>query len=233
MDTKNGVLELWSNGGTRNEVKEYRSPGVIDPLCGAGPEAGAPGRALESGRGGNRWVWGRVRPGKGGWNVEKQTGFEGLTPASTHLEPDDPTQVVDFPRMYSVGVFLEAMKCAAADGTIRKSRGMESFGADAVTLLANPYLRLDRPLIREFVRLYANIFANFEKSIFFGVVAIMHGHTTGGGKMVEGCWLRAEAKPPRSGQEVNAGLRTRYLVCGKITGERQNLPACQGGRWFV
>jgi len=49
MDTENGVLELWSNGGTRNGVKEYRSFGVAGPLCGAGPEAGAPRKDREAG----------------------------------------------------------------------------------------------------------------------------------------------------------------------------------------
>jgi len=45
----------------------------------------------------------RAEVGKGGKAVGKRTGF-------AHLFPHDSTQVVDFPRMYDVRVFLRAMK---------------------------------------------------------------------------------------------------------------------------
>ena len=101
MDTENGVLELWSNGGTRNGVKEYRSSGVAGPLFGAGPEASAPRKDREAGAGWKRWVGRRINPGKGGLEVRKRTGF------SSHF-PDDPMQVVDFPRLRMVRTFLDA-----------------------------------------------------------------------------------------------------------------------------
>ena len=42
-------------------------------------------------------------------------------------------------------------------------------------------LRTERPLTCEFVRLYANIFAYFEKKIFFpGVVVAGYGYATDG-----------------------------------------------------
>ena len=49
--------------------------------------------------GGKRWAGSRVYVGKGGKVVGKRTGF-------AHLFPHDSTQVVDFPRMYDVRVFL-------------------------------------------------------------------------------------------------------------------------------
>jgi len=70
MDTENGVLELWSNGGTRNGVKEYRSSGVAGPLCGAGPEAGAPRKDREAGGDGKDGLGECGMWGKGGWRWE-------------------------------------------------------------------------------------------------------------------------------------------------------------------
>ncbi len=103
MKVKNGVLEWRSNGWKRNGVKEYWSDGLANRLCGAGPEAGVPWRAREAGTSGKRWVEMRANPGLSGRMAGKWTGF-------SHLFPDDSTQVVDFPRMCNVRVFLRDKK---------------------------------------------------------------------------------------------------------------------------
>lgn len=56
------------------------------------------------------WVGGRVNLGKGGRVLGKRTGFAHMEPASTRLDPDKSTQVVDFPRMYAVRAFSGGLK---------------------------------------------------------------------------------------------------------------------------
>jgi hypothetical protein len=91
VKAKNGVLELWSKG-----VLETRDAW---PFWDAGPEAGVPTKSQK-----------RSKLGKGGQWMGKWTGFSHFEPALTRLGPDDSMQVVDFPRMYTVSVFCEAIK---------------------------------------------------------------------------------------------------------------------------
>ena len=116
MDTENGVLELWSNGGTRNGVKEYWSYGAPGPLCGAGPEAGAPTEAWEAGAVGKRWAGRRVQPGGSGLAVGRRTGLAHMETTSTRLGPDNSTQVVDFPRIEHVRLFWEGHEIGFSHG---------------------------------------------------------------------------------------------------------------------
>ncbi len=89
-------------------------------------EASAPPEALEAGADGKRWAGRRVNLGKGGKMMGKRTGFSHFETALTRLFPHDSTQVVDFPRMYAVSVFWEAMKWVATDGTgIKHGLGKE------------------------------------------------------------------------------------------------------------
>ncbi len=80
----NGVLELWSKG-----VMEARD---AQPFCDAGPEAGVPTQPRK-----------RSEVGKGGKEAGKWTGF-------SRLFPHNSTQVVDFPRMSVVSIFLKDEK---------------------------------------------------------------------------------------------------------------------------
>ena len=88
-------------GGTRNGVREYRSSGVAGPLCGAGPEAGAPRKDREAGAGWKRWIRRSVHVGKGGLEMGKWIGF-------SRVFPDDSTQVVDFPHLSTLRLFWRA-----------------------------------------------------------------------------------------------------------------------------
>jgi hypothetical protein len=71
----------------------------------------------EAGGGGQRRVGTWVRPGLSGQEVGKQPGFAHIAPASTRLGPDNSTQVVDFPRIESVGLFWGRCEMLATDGT--------------------------------------------------------------------------------------------------------------------
>src|SRR6266404_3544778 len=122
VKAKNGVLELWSKGvmgghgveeswtdglatdGTRtctdSEKTMNREPGEL------------PRRGWKTGGDGQRWVGRRFNLGKGGRLVGKWAGF-------AHLFPHDSMQVVDFPHLSGVSIFLRGAK----DSGIR-GRGM-------------------------------------------------------------------------------------------------------------
>ena len=67
------------------------------PFCDAGPEAGVPTKPRK-----------RSQLGKGGWKVGKSTGSYRITTRFYRVEPDNSTQVVDFPHIGVVRHFLDA-----------------------------------------------------------------------------------------------------------------------------
>src|SRR5882724_3386282 len=73
----------------------------------AGPEAGVPSKNREASSCGKRWAGRRAKPGKGGQEAGKRIGFSHFETALTRLFPHKSMQVVDFPRMYAVGIFWE------------------------------------------------------------------------------------------------------------------------------
>ena len=103
-----GVEESWSDGlatdGTRtctdSEKTMNREPREL------------PRRGWKTGGDGRRWVGRRFNLGKGGRLVGKWAGF-------AHLFPHDSMQVVDFPHLSGVSIFLRGAK----DSRIR-GRGM-------------------------------------------------------------------------------------------------------------
>jgi hypothetical protein len=107
MDTENGVLELWSNGGTRNGVKEYRSHRVATDnedflifelrfLIRSEEESRICERTgKEVSLSEQRRFGRRVNLGIGGKMAGRRSGF-------AHLFPDNSTQVVDFPHLMKV-----------------------------------------------------------------------------------------------------------------------------------
>jgi len=125
MDTENGVLE-WRNGRGKG-VMEYGSYGMPDPLCGAGPEAGAPTETREAGAVGKRWAGRRVQPGGSGLAVVKRTGFAHLVRCWTRPGPDNSTQVVDFPHLAVVSIFLEGHEMVSHGWNTDKTRMQEGW----------------------------------------------------------------------------------------------------------
>jgi len=88
------------------------------------------------------------------------------------------------------------------DGTGEQGqRGVHALAC--AVAFSSPFWFLERPLICEFVRLYANILAYFGKKYFFpGVVAVDYGHTMGGGCVrngVEEYWRIGEWKQAEMG----------------------------------
>jgi len=152
-------------------------------------------KGLKAGGGGKRWFGSRAYVGKGGQVLGKRTGFAHIEPGSTRLGPDGSTQVVDFPHMYEVRVFLSTeelpQRRRGAEPSWGRNRCVEAEkgrGAHGVPTLPWPVhiwvavTVTDRPLISEFVRLYANIFAYFEnRCLFPDVVVVKRRPTMGGG----------------------------------------------------
>jgi hypothetical protein len=210
--------------GSGNGLLDYWSLAARNPRCGAGPEAGAPTETREAGAVGKRWAGRRVQPGGSGLAEGKRTGFAHMETTSTRLSPDVSTQVVDFPRMYEVRVFLMVGKFSFQSqaefgtevGKLKESRIDVALKEWRVRIaITGP----DRPLISGFVRLYANIFAYFEKKVFFTALWPSNLDTQQvGGKIVD-----IELRIRNSDRE---GRRKRQV-------DSSNLPACQGRRWFV
>jgi hypothetical protein len=203
MKTENGVLEWWSEG-------------VAERLCSPGPEAGAPTEIREVGAGGKRWVGRWVQPGEGGQDVGKRTGFSQFETVLTRLFPHNLTQVVDFPRMYVVRVFLGSVNFGfqsqaelGTDVGKLKENGKDAEGRRVRVWVAGMVAtETERSLISGFVRLYANIFAYFEKKCFFPALWPAYAGTqrVGGVMTVEGCWLRVVG-----GNENDAKLSEKYI----------------------
>jgi hypothetical protein len=97
MDTENGVLELWSDGGSG--VKEYRSRGILHPICDAGPELGFPTKTREADRCGKRRLGRRGFTVLSGDKVGTFTGFYQIARRRYRIFLHKSTQVVDFPRL--------------------------------------------------------------------------------------------------------------------------------------
>jgi len=75
-------------------------------------------------RSGRRWVEMRANPGLSGRMAGKWTGF-------SHLFPDDSTQVVDFPRMCNVRVFLRDKKTPESwQGNARQRNSQAGLGTN-------------------------------------------------------------------------------------------------------
>ena len=75
-----------------------------------GPEIPLAEYGREAGGGGKRWDGKWVDLGKGGKEVGKWTGFSHLATTFSHLGPDNSTQVVDFPHLSTVRLFLRTTK---------------------------------------------------------------------------------------------------------------------------
>ncbi len=103
-DRKNGVLELWShwrkNGsGVSGDVESVAGP-KADALRGTHRNHGY----TESGGDGKRRIVRRRFTSLSGLEAGEWTGFYHLGTGSSRLEPDNSTQVVDFPHICSVSI---------------------------------------------------------------------------------------------------------------------------------
>jgi len=118
MDTENGVLE-WRNGRGKG-VMEYGSLGVARR---ARPRI----FVRDAGGGGKRWAGRRVQPGGSGLAVVKRTGFAHLVRCWTRPGPDNSTQVVDFPHLAVVSIFLEGHEMVSHGWNTDKTRMQEGW----------------------------------------------------------------------------------------------------------
>jgi len=83
-------------------------------------------KELKSATGGKRWDGNRGEVGKGGQVAGKRTGFSRIETVLTRLFPHNSTQVVDFPRMYAVRVFLMVKEEPLRHGGTEASRKQRS-----------------------------------------------------------------------------------------------------------
>jgi hypothetical protein len=83
---------------SNNESHELMKPGTETKAGAAGRKAGVSGK---------RWIGKRVQLGKGGQKVGKWCSFSHFETALARLFPHDSTQVVDFPHLSAVSIFLE------------------------------------------------------------------------------------------------------------------------------
>jgi hypothetical protein len=182
--------------------------------------------------------------------VGKRIGFSHLAAGWARLFPHNSTQVVDFPHLSMVRLLWEAMKWMATDGTrIKHGCGKDGFKIKAVREegLTTDEHRMDtnygrkernneygmgRPCwcVRilgagtvQIVRLYANLFAYTrtfsrisKKWYFFPAL-----------------WPSCIGTQWVGDKLMNIEFRIAYPGREQGGVDCVNLPACQGGQWFV
>ena len=121
-----GGRECWSEG----VLESWGGQSALLRRAGGWRSKEGPGSERRWEKVGGKWV----DLGKGGRVAGKRTGFP-------HLGPDNSTQVVDFPRICSVSIFLGGVKNSRISGRGMIGRGMEMEGqAEVGTHMGNGVL---------------------------------------------------------------------------------------------